>query len=102
MTIGFDDALSLMVTVPDFAPVEVGEKVTLIVQLAPAATPVPQVDVIPNWLLAFMEEIFSSVVPVLVSLTMSGVLLVPCFCVLKFSGVVGERLTAPVLSSTIV
>jgi hypothetical protein len=43
-----DDALSLMVTVPDFAPVDVGEKVTLMVQLLPATTPFPQVELMPN------------------------------------------------------
>jgi hypothetical protein len=47
-TIGFDDALSLIVTVPDFAPLDIGENVTLIGQLAPAATLDPQFDFIPN------------------------------------------------------
>lgn len=49
ITCGFDDALSLIVTLPDFAPLDFGEKVTLIVQLALAATLEPQVDVMPKW-----------------------------------------------------
>ena len=48
ITIGFDDALSWIVTVPDFDPVDVGENVTLIEQLAPAATLEPQLDFIAN------------------------------------------------------
>jgi hypothetical protein len=86
--------------VPDFEPRDSGEKVTLIVQCAPAATPVPQVEVDANWPVVFMVEIFSSVLPVLVSVTDCAALLVPIFCCLKFSGVVGYRLTTPVLSRT--
>jgi hypothetical protein len=37
ITCGLDDALSLIVTVPDFAPFVFGENVTPMVQLAPAA-----------------------------------------------------------------
>jgi hypothetical protein len=43
ITIGLDEALSLMVTVPDFAPCEGGEKATLIVQFDPGATLATQV-----------------------------------------------------------
>ncbi|MGA7906478.1 MAG: hypothetical protein WCA16_03650 [Candidatus Sulfotelmatobacter sp.] len=39
----------MIVTLPDFAPLDFGEKVTLIVQLALAATLEPQVDVMPKW-----------------------------------------------------
>jgi hypothetical protein len=48
ITIGFEDALLLIVTVPDLAPCEVGEKVTLISHLAPGATLAWQVEVMPN------------------------------------------------------
>jgi len=91
-----DDALSLTVTVPDFAPFDVGENVTLIVQLAPARMLFPQVEVMANCAEAFTAEIFNSVAPVLVSLTVCGALVVPAACFLKVSGVVGEKVTTPV------
>ena len=68
ITCGLDDALPSMVTVPDFAPCVVGEKVTLMLQVLPAATLPPHVEVISNWPVAFIAEIFSAVLPVLVSL----------------------------------
>jgi len=37
---------------------------------------VPQVEVTPNWALAFIDAIFNAVVPVLVSVTVSGALVV--------------------------
>jgi len=89
-----------MDTVPDFGPFDCGENVTLIAQFAPAATLVPQVEVMPNWPVAFMEEIVSAVLPVLVRMTVCGGLVVPTVTFLKFSGVVGEKLTTPVLRST--
>jgi hypothetical protein len=101
ITCGFDDALSFIVTVPDFTPADVGENVTLMTQFAPAATLDPQVEVIPNWPAAFIAEIFSAVLPLLVSFTVCGALVVPVFCFLKTSGVVGEKTTAPVLSRVI-
>jgi hypothetical protein len=66
IAIGFDDALSLMVTVPDFAPCDFGEKVMLMVQFAPAVMALPQLEVMPNWPETFIDEIFNSVLPVLV------------------------------------
>jgi hypothetical protein len=45
-----------------------------------------------------MEEMVSADFPVLVRVTSSGALVVPTFTFLKFSGVVGEKLTVPVLS----
>lgn len=48
ITCGLEDALSLMVTVPDFGPCDCGEKVTLIAQLLPAGTPLPHVELMPN------------------------------------------------------
>ncbi len=48
MTCGLDDALSLMAMAPDFAPFVVGENVTLSIQLPPATTLSPQVEVMVN------------------------------------------------------
>lgn len=45
---GLPTALSVMLMVADFAPVEVGEKVTLTVHAAPAAKVVPQVWLLTN------------------------------------------------------
>ena len=86
--------------VPCFVPFWVGENVTLIVHLPPAATLAPQVDVTANSALAFMDAILNAVLPVLVSVTVCGGLVVPTACFLKFSGVVGEKLTTPVLRRT--
>jgi hypothetical protein len=94
------EALSLIVSVLAFAPCDFGEKVTLMVQFAPAATLVPQLEVTPNWAEAFMDEILSAVSPVLVKVTLWAVLLAPTACFPKASGVVGEKATTPVLSST--
>ena len=82
--------------VPCAAPCFVGEKVALIVHFAPAATLLPQVEVMANSALAFVEEIFSAVPPVLVSVTLCALLVVPTVCFSKFNGVVGEKLTTPV------
>jgi hypothetical protein len=98
MTWGFDDALSLIVTVPDFSPFDLGEKVTLMVQLSAGATADPQVEFMPNWPVVFIEEIFSSVLPVLVRVTIWGWLVVPADCFLNTSGVVGEKTTTPVFN----
>ena len=80
MICGFDEALSMIVTVPCAAPFLVGENVTLIVHFAVGATLVPQVEVTPNWALAFIDAIFNAAVPVLVSVTVSGELVVPTVC----------------------
>ena len=78
-----------------------GENVALLmVQFAPAVTVAPQVEVMPNSALAFIDLIVSAVEPLFVRVTVSGELFVPTACVLKFSGNVGERLTTPVLSIT--
>ncbi len=101
ITIGFDEALPVTETAPDFAPLDFGEKVTLIVQFALAATLFPHVEVMPNWPTAFIEEIFRAVWPVLLSVTVCGALVVPTLCFLKFSGDVGEKETTPVFSSAL-
>src|ERR1700730_13689742 len=100
MTCGLVDALSMMVIVPCTEPFFAGENVTLIVHFAPAATLAPQVEVTPNSVLAFIDAILNAVLPVLVRVTVCGVLVVPTACFLKFSGVVGEKLTTPVLRRT--
>src|SRR5579862_5126214 len=100
MTCGFDEALSMMVIVPCLAPFCVGENVTLIVHFAPAATFAPQLEVTANSALAFIDAIFSAVVPVFVRVTVCGALVVPTACFWKFSIVVGEKLTTPVFSIT--
>jgi hypothetical protein len=38
----------LIVTVPDFAPWDCGENVTLMVQFLPSGTPLPQFEFMPN------------------------------------------------------
>ena len=55
--------------VPCFAPFCVGENVTLIVHLPPAATLAPQVDVTVNSALAFIDAILSALLPVFVRVT---------------------------------
>ena len=91
----------MMLIVPCTAPFLVGENVALIVQLIPDATREPQVDFTANSALAFIEVMRSSVGPVLVRATVCGPLVVPMASCLKFRAVVGEKLTAPVLSNSI-
>jgi len=100
ITCGLEDALSMIETVPDFGPCVFGEKVTLILQLAPAATLFPQVEVTANWPATLIDAMLSAVLPVFVSVTFCGALVVPVACLLKLSGVVGKKLAAPVLSRT--
>jgi len=69
ITCGLVEALSMIEIVPCTVPCCVGEKVTLIVQFAPAATLDPQVEVTANSVLALIDAILSAVVPVLVTLT---------------------------------
>ena len=66
-----------MLRLPVSVPTVPGEKVTLIVQLAPAATELPQVLV---WLKGIWTEILliaSGRLPVLVNWISSGLLVVP-------------------------
>ena len=76
MVCGLSLALSLIVTVPDAAPVTVGVKVTEIVHFFPAATEVPHVFVCANGPLVVMLVIESETAPVLVSVTFFVVLVV--------------------------
>jgi len=73
---GLPVALSVMVIVPGRLPVAVGVNVTLMVQLAPAATELPQVLVWAYCALAAMLVTLSAAVPVLVSVTVCAALVV--------------------------
>src|SRR5207237_3765909 len=73
---GLPAALSVMVIAPVRVPVAVGVKVTLMAQLAPAATDVPQVLVCTKSPLATMLVTLSAAVPVLVSVTVCTALVV--------------------------
>src|SRR5208337_3257708 len=86
-------ALSVMVTAPVLVPVALGLKVTLRVQLAPAATLEPQVLVWEKSPLTVMRVMLRVAFPVLLRVTLLALLLVPTFCDGKVKEV-GERLTA--------
>jgi hypothetical protein len=60
---GLPARLFVTVTVPVIVPVDVGLNVTLITQLAPAATEPPQLFVWLNWELAVTLEIVTAEVP---------------------------------------
>jgi hypothetical protein len=77
------------------APATEGLKVTMIVQLKPAARLVPQVLVWEKFPLGVIEEIVSIPVPVFVNVTPRAALLVLRSWGGKFS-LVGEKLTAGV------
>ena len=76
MVCGLPVALSVTVIVPGRLPAAVGVKVTLMEQLAPAATEAPQVLVWAYGGLATMLGIFSAAVPELVSVTVCAALVV--------------------------
>jgi hypothetical protein len=73
---GLFAALSLIVIDPDRAPGAVGVKVTVTVQLLPAASELPQVFVCEKSPVATMLESVSAAVPPLVTDTDCGVLAV--------------------------
>ena len=74
---GLPAASSATLNVPLRVPVAVGVKVTLIAQLAPAATELPQVFVCAKSPLAAMLVMFSVAVPVLLSVTTCAPLVAP-------------------------
>jgi hypothetical protein len=74
---GLPAALSVMVTAPVRVPVAVGVNVTLIVQLPPTATKLPQVFVCPKSPLAAILEMLSDEIPMFVNVTVSAALVVP-------------------------
>lgn len=77
ITCGLVDALSMIETVPAKVPCVVGEKVMLSLQIAPGATSLPQVEVALYGFVAVTEEIERDVVPLFVSETDFGALVVP-------------------------
>ena len=92
-------SLSAMFNVPACLPVAVGVNFTDIVQLAPAATLVPQVLVSENSLEVAILVILSAALPLLVRVTDFAALLVPKSCLVKVR-LEGDSDTGPVLSST--
>ena len=72
-------ALSVTVIVPGWLPRAVGVKVTLMEQLAPAATEAPQVLVWAYGALAAMLVMFNAAVPELVRVTVCAALVVFTF-----------------------
>ena len=77
MVWGLLGALSVIVTVPVRVPAAVGLKVTLMVQLPPAATEPPQVLVWAKSPVAPMLVIVKAVLPVLVRVEVRAALVVP-------------------------
>ncbi len=93
---GLLGALSAIVTAPVKVPVVVGAKSTLIVQLAPAATEVPQVPVPPKAKGPEIVKLPLNVrveLPVLVSVAVCAVLVLPTDWLEKIREA-GERLTS--------
>jgi len=76
-TCGLLAALSVMVNDPVLLPATVGVKVTLMVQLAPAARLEPQVLSCAKLPVATILEMVSAAVPVLVNVTACAALVVP-------------------------
>lgn len=84
--------MSVIVTVPVRVPAVVGVKVTEIVQLAPAATLVPQLCVSAKSPEAAIDAMVRAALPELVSFTVCAALVVPSVCEAKVR-LVGERVT---------
>ena len=87
---GLPAALSATVSVPVRVPEVVGINVTLMVQLAPAATELPQLLVWAKSPLALMAVILRAALPELLSVTVCGALVVPCAWLPKVR-LTGER-----------
>ena len=90
---GLPLALSVTLTVPVMVPTAVGAKLTVIVQLLPAARLEPQVLVTVYFLLMVMLVIVSAAVPVLVRVTFCPALIVLMICCPKVR-LAGDKLTA--------
>lgn len=88
------------VSVPVRVPAAVGVKVREIVQLAPAATLVPQVLVSAKSPDAEIDVMASAAVPELVSVTVSGVLVEPFVCEAKIR-LVGESVAVGVAANPV-
>src|SRR5271165_330256 len=101
---GLPGALSAIVSVAFSGPDALGENSTLIVQLAPEASDVPQLFVwvksSPPELESAMPAIAMAAAPLFVNVTVCGILLVPIAWLLKFRWVAlrlspGRRLAGP-------
>ena len=92
---GLPEALSVMLKVPVRIPEAVGVNVTLMVQLAPAATELPQVSVSAKSPLAEILVIVKVAEPVLLSVTVCAALVVPTVWLAKVIEV-AERLAVVV------
>jgi hypothetical protein len=77
--------LSVIVSAPVYGPPVVGENVTLIVQELPAARPAPQLLAGVKALLAVTATIVRGAVPVFLSVTVSGALVVNAIWPVKIS-----------------
>src|ERR1700680_3684089 len=100
MICAFEDALSRRVTSPAWTPAAFGSNTALTVQPPPAAISPPQLLLAWNRPDATTEPTETAVTPVLVRLTVCGGLVVPTNCAAEnLSGVLGEKLNAPVFSS---
>jgi hypothetical protein len=91
--VGRGETLSVMVTAPVLVPPTTGTKVTERMQVAPAATDVPQVLLAAKAPVAAMEEIMRGAVPELVRVTIWAELVVPTVWEAKVR-LVDERVTA--------
>lgn len=81
---GLPSALSSTVTVPVCGPIAFGEKVTLIVQVEPAATPLPQLSTSTKSPLSSMPAMCTGLVSLLSRATLCTGLLVPTCWGAKF------------------
>ncbi len=104
ITCGLPPALSVMVIAPARVPMAVGAKLTLIVQLAPAATLPPFGQVMPDAgkksPLGTMLAMVNAALPVLVSVTVCGALIVPSAW-LGNVRLIGDSLTAGPVSTAL-
>jgi hypothetical protein len=94
---GFWLLLSVTVIVPKMGPEALGEKVTLIVQVVLGARLLGQLLLSPKLVLAAMLLMASTMVPVLVSVTTCGALVVPGFCGVVKVRLLGETTAASVI-----
>ncbi len=93
---GLSAALSVIVSLPVRFPPAAGVNVMLMVQLAPAATLLPQVLVWPKSPLAAMLLMLSTPFPVLLRVTLCAALVAPVSCAANGSVAVERLTTGPV------
>jgi hypothetical protein len=95
---GLPGALSVMLSVPVRAPVPVGAKVTLIVQLLPAAREGPPPLVSLKSPLEVMLVMVKAATPLFVSVTVCAALVVPTIWLLKVRLVGASTTSGPVIT----